>query len=98
MKYFLIFFVFLGPFNEVYAAEAGSKEIKVPENFQSGNADNGSQLVASCAACHGADGNSISSDWPKLAGQNQKYIYEQLKYFRDGARMNALMMSVTPYL
>ena len=98
MKYFLIFFVFLGSFNEVFAAEAGSKEIKVPENFQSGNADNGSQLVASCAACHGADGNSISSDWPKLAGQNQKYIYEQLKYFRDGARMNALMMSVTPYL
>ena len=65
---------------------------------QSGDAEKGSQLVESCAACHGADGNSISPDWPKLAGQNQKYIYEQLKYFRDGDRMNALMMSVTPYL
>ena len=30
--------------------------------------------------------------------ENTKYIYEQLKYFRDGDRMNALMMSVTPYL
>ena len=50
------------------------------------------------AACHGADGNSISTDWPKLAGQNQKYLYEQLKYFRDGERMNVLMMAVTPYL
>ena len=58
----------------------------------------GAQLVDSCAACHGVDGNSISTDWPKLSGQNQRYLYEQLKYFRDGARMNALMMSVTPYL
>jgi cytochrome c553 len=98
MKYFLIFFVFLGFFSSIESAEAGSKKIVVPENFQSGDAKKGSQLVESCAACHGADGNSISPDWPKLAGQNQKYIYEQLKYFRDGDRMNALMMSVTPYL
>ena len=98
MKYFLIFFVFLGFFSSIESAEAGSKKIVVPENFQSGDAKKGSHLVESCAACHGADGNSISPDWPKLAGQNQKYIYEQLKYFRDGDRMNALMMSVTPYL
>jgi len=98
MKYFLIFFIFLGFFTSIESAEGGSKKIVIPENFQSGDADRGSQLVESCAACHGADGNSISPDWPKLAGQNQKYIYEQLKYFRDGDRMNALMMSVTPYL
>ena len=98
MKYFLIFFIFLGLFSSLESAEAGSKKIVVPENFQSGDAKKGSQLVESCAACHGADGNSISPDWPKLAGQNQKYIYKQLKYFRDGDRMNALMMSVTPYL
>ena len=98
MKYFLIFFVFLAPLSSIEAAEAGSKKIVIPENFNSGNSNNGAKLVESCAACHGADGNSISSDWPKLAGQNQKYIYEQLKYFRDGDRMNALMMSVTPYL
>ena len=77
MKYFLIFFVFLGFFNSIESAEAGSKKIVVPENFQSGDPEKGSQLVESCAACHGADGNSISPDWPKLAGQNQKYIYEQ---------------------
>ena len=33
------------------------------------------------------------ASWPK-----SKYLYEQLKYFRDGDRMNALMMGVTPYL
>ena len=98
MKYSLIFFIFFGLAIEVNAADDKSKEIELPETFISGDATKGSQLVDSCAACHGADGNSISTDWPKLSGQNQRYLYEQLMYFRDGDRMNALMMSVTPYL
>ena len=54
--------------------------------------------MAQCAACHGAQGKSIASDWPNLAGQNQRYIAEQLKYFQQGDRENVLMMSVIPYL
>ena len=98
MKYSLIFFIFFGLAIEVNAADDQSKKVELPETFISGDATNGSHLVESCAACHGADGNSISTDWPKLSGQNQRYLYEQLMYFRDGDRMNALMMSVTPYL
>ena len=98
MKYFLIFYIFFSFAGALSAADDKSKEMEMPESFISGNANKGSELVESCAACHGADGNSISTDWPKLSGQNQKYLYEQLKYFRDGNRMNALMMSVTPYL
>ena len=98
MKYFLIFYIFFSFAGVLSAADDKSKEMEMPESFISGNANKGSELVESCAACHGADGNSISTDWPKLSGQNQKYLYEQLKYFRDGNRMNALMMSVTPYL
>ena len=98
MKYFLVFYIFFSFAGTLSAADDKSKEIETPESFISGNANKGSELVESCAACHGADGNSISTDWPKLSGQNQKYLYEQLKYFRDGNRMNALMMSVTPYL
>ena len=98
MKYSLIFFIFFGLAIEVNAADDQSKELQLPKTFISGDATKGSQLVESCAACHGADGNSISTDWPKLSGQNQRYLYEQLMYFRDGDRMNALMMSVTPYL
>ena len=98
MKHFLIFFVFFGLALGIDAADDKTKEIEMPETFISGDATKGSELVESCAACHGADGNSISTDWPKLNGQNQRYLYEQLKYFRDGDRMNALMMSVTPYL
>ena len=98
MKYSLIFYIFFGLAIEVNAADDQSKKVELPETFISGDATKGSQLVESCAACHGADGNSISTDWPKLSGQNQRYLYEQLMYFRDGDRMNALMMSVTPYL
>ena len=98
MKYLLILFILVGFSSLSDAAEDKSKKMEMPKTFSSGDADKGSQLVESCAACHGADGNSISTDWPKLAGQNQKYLYEQLKYFRDGERMNVLMMAVTPYL
>ena len=98
MKQFLIFFVLFILAVGINAADDKSKGIQIPEVFKSGNSDKGSQLVESCVACHGIDGNSISTDWPNLAGQNQRYLFEQLKYFRDGDRMNALMMSVTPYL
>tara|TARA_Y100001958_G_scaffold137154_1_gene109483 strand:+ start:92 stop:757 length:666 start_codon:yes stop_codon:yes gene_type:complete len=98
MKFSLLYFILLALSVSIGAADDKSKKFEMPETFISGDADRGAKLVDSCAACHGADGNSISSDWPKLSGQNQKYLYEQLKYFRDGARMNALMMSVTPYL
>ena len=98
MKYSLLYFIFFVLSVDVNSADDKSKEIELPETFISGDASVGAQLVDSCAACHGVDGNSISTDWPKLSGQNQRYLYEQLKYFRDGLRMNALMMSVTPYL
>tara|TARA_E500000178_G_scaffold289917_1_gene293202 strand:+ start:72 stop:737 length:666 start_codon:yes stop_codon:yes gene_type:complete len=98
MKYYFIYFIFFSFSVSAITADDKSKEIEMPTTFVSGDANKGSQLVESCAACHGADGNSIITDWPKLSGQNQRYLYEQLKYFRDGQRMNALMMSVTPYL
>ena len=98
MKYSLLYFIFFVLSVVVNAADDKSKEMELPETFISGDPSVGAQLVDSCAACHGVDGNSISPDWPKLSGQNQRYLYEQLKYFRDGSRMNALMMSVTPYL
>ena len=55
-------------------------------HFKSGDASAGSSLVESCVACHGTDGNSMNTDWPKLAGQNA-HLYEQLKYFKSGERI-----------
>ena len=98
MKHSLIFIAFFSISIGLSAADDKSKEMQMPEIFISGDADKGSQLVESCVACHGIDGNSISTDWPKLAGQNQKYLLEELKHFRDGERNNVLMMAVIPYL
>ena len=39
-----------------------------------------------CAACHGANGISVSDTIPNLAGQRAAYIEAQLKAFKDGAR------------
>ncbi|MBR9884931.1 MAG: cytochrome c4 [Oceanospirillales bacterium] len=51
-----------------------------------GDAAQGKQKVAVCAACHGADGNSLAPNFPKLAGQNEKYLLKQLKDIKAGDR------------
>ncbi len=44
-----------------------------------------------CAACHGADGNSAVGIFPNLAGQTWRYIYVQLKDFKEGKRSDPVM-------
>ncbi len=56
-----------------------------------GNADHGKSKSASCAGCHGLDGNSVVADYPKLSGQHATYLESTLKAYRDGARENAIM-------
>lgn len=51
----------------------------------------GHEASKTCAACHGADGNSTVPMFPSIAGQPAGYIAEQLHAFRDGKRVNALM-------
>lgn len=60
-------------------------------NMPAGDAVAGKAAAAVCAACHGADGNSASDQFPRLAGQNAKYIYTQLSNYKSGARKNAIM-------
>jgi cytochrome c553 len=47
--------------------------------------------TAVCAACHGADGNSGSPAYPKLAQQHPDYLVKQLQEFKSGKRANAIM-------
>lgn len=51
-----------------------------------GDAAAGQAKTAVCAACHGADGNSAIPNFPKLAGQNEKYLVKQMKDIKAGAR------------
>lgn len=52
----------------------------------------GQSKSAVCAACHGADGNSLAPTFPKLAGQHPDYTIKQLAAYKSGARANAIMM------
>ena len=58
----------------------------------------GKQKSATCAACHGADGNSANPLWPNLAGQHAAYLEKQMKDFRDGKRQDPLMSSMATAL
>ena len=60
----------------------------------------GQSKAATCAACHGSDGNSLAPMYPKLAGQGAGYIAKQLADFKAGAtsetgRVNALMTAMS---
>jgi cytochrome c553 len=51
-----------------------------------GDATAGKALTEACAACHGADGNSVMGTFPKLAGQGEKYLLKQLQDIKSGER------------
>lgn len=55
------------------------------------NPEAGKEKSRTCAACHGADGNSAAGDFPKLAGQHSDYLINALKAYKSGARKNAIM-------
>jgi cytochrome c553 len=56
-----------------------------------GDAAAGKTKSASCAACHGPDGNSPTPAFPKIAGQHAAYLEKQLHEYKSGTRVNATM-------
>ena len=44
-----------------------------------------------CFACDGPSGNSEDAQYPILAGQSWRYVYIQLKDFKEGRRSDPLM-------
>jgi cytochrome c553 len=58
--------------------------------YRGGIAERG---VAACASCHGANGNGIPAQFPRLAGQHQDYTVAQLAAFKGGARANSVQMT-----
>ncbi|WDD96083.1 cytochrome c4 [Burkholderia sp. FERM BP-3421] len=76
-----------------FVAEAGAAEAAKPD------LDRGKAIASQvCASCHGADGNSATGAFPKLAGQHPEYLVKQLNDFKTqpGAkrptRNNAVMV------
>lgn len=54
--------------------------------FAGGDAVAGQGKTAMCTGCHGADGNSAVANFPKLAGQGEKYLTKQLQNIKSGSR------------
>lgn len=57
------------------------------------NALDGAELYVkkTCVACHGKDANTpILPVYPKLAGQNPEYAYNQMADIKSGARANGM--------
>lgn len=54
-----------------------------------GNAEAGQEKIAMCSACHGMDGNSPAPNFPKLAGQGERYLLKQLQDIKAGTAPGA---------
>jgi len=56
-----------------------------------GDAAAGKTKSKTCAACHGPDGNSVSPEFPRIAGQHYDYLVKALTRYKAGERKNAIM-------
>ena len=68
------------------------------QSHAEGDASAGQAKSAICAACHGADGNSMVPNWPKIAGQHEQYLTRQITLIQSGARPVPEMLGIVPGL
>jgi len=68
------------------------------QGLAEGDASAGQTKTAICAACHGADGNSMVPNWPKLAGQHEQYLVRQVSLIQSGARAVPEMIGIVTSL
>ena len=52
------------------------------------------QLYQSCGVCHGSDGNTSTQNFPKLAGQNPRYLRKQLADYQSNQRPDPIMSPI----
>jgi len=64
------------------------------QGHAAGDASAGQAKSAICAACHGADGNSMVPNWPKIAGQHEPYLNRQITLIQSGARPVPEMLGI----
>lgn len=86
----------LGVLASLFCITFAASAADVPAGDAAAKAANTAKSV--CAACHGADGNSAASTFPKLAGQQPAYIVKQLSNFKDGSRNNPVMKPIASSL
>ncbi len=75
----------------VLTAVAALGVVAVPAGSQQAAPTTPPAKVQVCTACHGPNGNSTDPQYPILAGQTWRYIYVQLRDFKEGRRKDAQM-------
>ncbi len=58
----------------------------------------GEKKAAVCFACHGKDGHALMKNYPNLAGQSPEYLVIALKGYRDGTRLDPVMVPMAKAL
>ncbi|MCM2356007.1 MAG: cytochrome c4 [Arenimonas sp.] len=62
-----------------------------------GDAKAGAAKAGTCAACHGLDGNPTDPQYPRLAGQSERYTAQQLALFKSGERNTGMAAVMKPF-
>jgi cytochrome c553 len=66
-----------------------------------GDATHGKSISQTCVACHGTDGKAVMPIYPNLSGQDQRYLFNSLQAFKQGAsgpRNNPIMAGMVATL
>jgi len=63
----------------------------VPGGAYAQDLEAGRKKAEACTACHGPGGNSAVPQFPILAGQTARYLYLQLRDFKEGRRKEPTM-------
>ncbi|VVQ25000.1 Hercynine oxygenase [Pseudomonas fluorescens] len=83
------------PHNQPLACSAHTAPVAATTDPQAGGVlfaqGNPARAIPACAACHGPEGDSQNSAYPKLTGQFAAYLDAQLRAFRDGSRASPIM-------
>ncbi|MGF1684292.1 c-type cytochrome [Photobacterium minamisatsumaniensis] len=61
-----------------------------------GDADAGKAKAAVCAACHGTNGIAVIPGYPNLKGQNEQYLVNALKAYKNKERTGGMAMVMQP--
>lgn len=85
------------PIDASAVADPGSSPGQVLAKAQWGDAKRGAGKAATCAGCHGLDGNPTDPQYPRLAGQSERYVARQLALFKGGERTSGMAAIMLPY-
>ena len=72
---------------------AAALVVALPALAASGDAEVGKKKSTPCQACHGANGMSVSPEFPNLAGQHREYLEHVLHHYKNGKRKNPIMQA-----